>query len=106
MEEDQQKLINRVFDFSDAEVREAMVPRTAVEAIPVTATLDETKQAFRNLGYSRLPIYRERLDDIIGVLFRRDLEPFLEQPQRDGFDLEKLLHSPVFIPATARYEER
>ncbi|MBA3767285.1 MAG: HlyC/CorC family transporter [Acidobacteria bacterium] len=102
MEEDQQKLINRVFDFSDAEVREAMVPRTAVEAIPVTATLDETKQAFRNLGYSRLPIYRERLDDIIGVLFRRDLEPFLEQPQRDGFDLEKLLHSPVFIPATAR----
>jgi CBS domain containing-hemolysin-like protein len=102
LEEDEQKLINRVFDFSDAEVREAMVPRTAVDALPVTATLEETKRAFRNLGYSRLPVYRERLDDVVGVVFRRDLEPFLEQPQPDGFALEKLLHPPLFIPATAR----
>ncbi len=103
LEEDEQKLINRVFDFSSAEIREAMIPRTAVDALPVTATLEETKTAFRTLGYSRLPVYRKRLDDIIGVVFRRDLEPYLEQPPRaDGFDLEKLLHPPQFIPATAR----
>ncbi|HEX8748145.1 MAG TPA: hemolysin family protein [Pyrinomonadaceae bacterium] len=102
LEEEEQKLISNVFDFSDAAVREAMIPRTAVDAIPITATIEETKQAFRTLGYSRLPVYRDRIDDIVGILFRRDLEPYLEQPQADGFNLEKLLHPPQFIPAAAR----
>ncbi len=102
LEEEEQKLLNSVFDFSDAELREAMIPRTAVDALPVTATLEETKQAFRSLGYSRLPVYREQLDDIVGVVFRKDLEPYLEQPQPDGFNLESLLHPPQFIPASAR----
>lgn len=102
LEKEQQELMNSVFDFSDAEVREAMIPRTAVDALSVTATLEEAKHAFRSLGYSRLPVYRERLDDVVGVLFRRDLEPYLEQPSPDVFDLEKLLHPPQFIPATAR----
>jgi CBS domain containing-hemolysin-like protein len=102
LEEEEQELINGVFEFSDAEVREAMIPRTAVDAIPVSATLEETKKAFRTLGYSRLPVYRERLDDIVGILFRRDLEPYLEGSRPGGFDVEKLLHPPKFIPATAR----
>jgi CBS domain containing-hemolysin-like protein len=102
LEEEQQKLINRVFDFAGAEVREAMIPRTAVDAIPVTATLEETKLAFRTLGYSRLPVYRERLDDVVGVVFRRDVEPYLEQPQQAAeFELEKILHHPLFLPAAA-----
>ena len=102
LEEEEQVLINRVFDFSEAEVREAMVPRTQVAALPVTATFEETKNAFRTWGYSRLPVYRERIDDIVGVVFRRDLEPFLEGPSADEFRLEALLHPPLFIPATAR----
>jgi CBS domain containing-hemolysin-like protein len=62
--------------------------------------LEETKAAFRALGYSRLPVYRESLDNLAGVLFRRDLEPFLESPK--GFEMEKLLHQPLFIPETAK----
>jgi CBS domain containing-hemolysin-like protein len=100
VQEEQQQLIHRVFDFSDAEVREAMIPRVSVDAISANATLDETKTAFRTLGYSRLPVYRENLDNIVGVLFRRELEPFLESPI--GFDLEKLLHSPLYIPESAK----
>jgi CBS domain containing-hemolysin-like protein len=103
VEPEEQKLINRVFDFSGAEVREAMIPRTAVAALPVSATLEEAKNAFRTLGYSRLPVYRERVDEVVGVVHRRDLEPYLyEQPQPGEFNLEALLHPPVFVPATAR----
>jgi CBS domain containing-hemolysin-like protein len=102
IDEEEQKLIDSVFDFSSAEVREAMIPRTSVHAISITAKLDEARMAFRTLGYSRLPVYRERIDDIAGILFRRDLEPFLENPQPESFDLEKLLHAPLFIPAGAR----
>jgi len=101
LKEEEQKLIHSVLNFSDAEVREAMIPRTSVDAISITATLEEAKSTFRGLGYSRLPVYRDNRDDVVGILFRRDLEPFLEQSNADGFDLRQLLHPPQFIPATA-----
>jgi CBS domain containing-hemolysin-like protein len=95
------RLIKRVFDFADAEVREAMIPRTSLAALPVTATLDEVEKAFCETGYSRLPVFRERLDNIVGVLFMKDLVPCLRQTP-ESFQLERLLHPPMFVPATAR----
>ena len=102
LEEEERQLINRVFDFSESEVREAMIPRTAVQALPITATLEESEKAFCDYGYSRLPIYRERLDDIAGVLFMKDLMPCLRTNERIVFDMEKMLHPPLFVPSTAR----
>ena len=102
LEAGEQALINRVFDFTDAEVREAMIPRTEVEALPDTATLADAEQAFCEHGYSRLPVYREHLDDIVGVLFMKDLMPCLRTVNPSTFDVEKMLHPPLFIPATAR----
>ena len=103
LEAEEQRLINRVFDFSDAQVGEAMIPRTSIAALPVTATVAETKEALRTLGYSRLPVYEDVLDNVVGVLVRRDFEPFLDQSAPpESFDLRKLVHTPHFIPATAR----
>ena len=99
LEEEEQILINRVFDFADTEVAEAMIPRTAVEALPLTATLEEARAAFLATGYSRLPVYRERLDEIVGLLFRKDLD--MGQIRPETFDLEKIVRPPMFIPATA-----
>jgi CBS domain containing-hemolysin-like protein len=98
--DDEQRLIHRAFDFADGNVRVAMVPRTAMHAIPLAASLEEVKQAFRSLGYSRLPVYTDVLDNIVGVVFRRDLEPYLERPV--GFDLKELLHEPLYVPPTAQ----
>ncbi len=110
IEADEKQLIERVFDFSDAEVREAMIPRTEVVALSVTATLDEAEQAFIDSGFSRLPVYRERLDEIVGVLFLKELLPYISRHNQNNanyentpqFNLETLLHAPMFIPATAR----
>jgi CBS domain containing-hemolysin-like protein len=101
MEESERLLINRVFDFADAEVREALVPRMNVVALPVTSTLEEAEKKFCETGYSRLPVYSERLDNIVGVLFMKDLMQCMRQPS-DEFKLENHLHPPMFIPATAR----
>jgi CBS domain containing-hemolysin-like protein len=49
-----------------------------------------------------MPVYRDRLDNVVGILFRRDLEPFLDQQQPEEFELEAVLHALKFIPATAR----
>jgi CBS domain containing-hemolysin-like protein len=102
LEEEERRLINRVFDFSEAEVREAMIPRTEVQALPVTATLEECEQAFCEFGYSRLPVYGERLDDIAGVLFMKDLMPCLGSVTSEHFEMERMLHPALFVPATAR----
>ncbi|UFS70965.1 hemolysin family protein [Geomonas sp. RF6] len=102
IEPDEQRLLHGVFEFSDAEVREVMVPRGEVDALPVTASLEEAKEAFRTLGYSRMPVYRHQLDSIVGVVYRRDLEPYLERPDPKDFNLEKLVHRPKYIPANAQ----
>jgi len=103
IEAEEQRLIHGVFEFADAEVREAMVPRPSVIAIPASSAFAEVKAAFREHGYTRLPIYQERLDDVVGVLFRRDLEDFVDgtRPAAE-FDAAALAHPPLFIPATAK----
>jgi len=99
LEADEQQLIHKVFEVSNSEVGTAMVPRTQVEALPVTATLDDVRAAFLSSGYSRLPIYRDRHDDIVGLLFRKDVD--MGRIPAEGFDLENLVRSPAFMPATA-----
>ena len=103
LEPEEQQLIHRVFEFSDAEVSEAMVPRGQVEALPETVTLEEARAAFISTGYSRLPVFRGRVDDIIGLLFRKDLD--MGRVLNEGFDINKLIRAPAFIPATTSLGE-
>jgi CBS domain containing-hemolysin-like protein len=100
LESEEQQLIHKVFDFSDTEVREAMVPRPQVTALPVTATLDDVRRAFRTGGYSRLPVYEKDLDHIIGLLFRKDLDMGRVTDDED-LDLRRWVRPPSFIPSSA-----
>jgi CBS domain containing-hemolysin-like protein len=102
LEAGEQQLLHRIFEFSDSEVQDVMIPRNAVAALPVTSTLEETHQAFHSLGYSRMPVYQEQLDNIIGIVVRRDLEPFLANAETSDFNLAALVHPPRFIPANAQ----
>lgn len=102
MEADEQHLLHRIFEFSDSEVQDAMIPRHAVTALPDTATLEETLSTFNSYGFSRIPVYRDQLDNIIGIIVRRDLEPFLSRPEGPDFNLAVLVHPPRFIPASAQ----
>ena len=103
LEPEEQQLIQGVFEFSNAEVREAMVPRLQVEALPVNATLEQTRAAFLSSGYSRLPVYGEQLDEVVGLLFRKDLD--MGRVDTDGFDLKKLVRPPSFMPVTVSLGE-
>jgi CBS domain containing-hemolysin-like protein len=102
LEADEQQLLHRIFEFSDSEVQDVMIPRNAVAALPVNATLEETQHYFNELGYSRIPVYQDQLDNIIGIVVRRDLEPFLSHTDTPAFNLGTLIHPPRFIPANAQ----
>jgi CBS domain containing-hemolysin-like protein len=99
----EQRMINRVFEFSDTLVREAMIPRTAMAAISNDCSFEEIAKAFRKHGYSRLPVYRESLDDMIGFIHSKDVMPYLLHP--DSFRLEQVLQSPLYVVDTARLED-
>lgn len=99
LDTDEQQLIHRVFDFSDAAVKEAMVPRPQVTALPVNASLEVVRNTFLTTGYSRLPVYGKTLDDVTGVLFRKDVD--MGRVSDETFDLKALVRPPVFIPAAS-----
>ena len=104
LNEEERKLINRVFEFSDTTVREAMIPRTEIVAIPANATLEEIARFFREHGYSRLPVYGDSLDDMRGVLHGKDIMQYLLVKPR-MFKLERVLKKPYYVVDTARLED-
>ncbi|MBV9242039.1 MAG: HlyC/CorC family transporter, partial [Acidobacteria bacterium] len=101
--EEEQKLIDKVFEFSETTVKEAMIPRTEIVGIPETSTLAEIAEAFTESGYSRLPVYRGSLDEMVGVIHSKDLVVHLQKPR--SFKLEKILHKPNYVVDTARLED-
>lgn len=104
LNEEEQKLINQVFEFSDTIVREAMIPRTEIIAVPHTASPEEIARIFRQHGYSRLPVYRDSLDDILGVIHSKDVMQYLLVKPR-VFKLERVLKKPLYVVDTARLED-
>jgi CBS domain containing-hemolysin-like protein len=99
----EQRLIHKVFEFSDTLVREAMVPRTQMAAISSDCTMEEIAKTFRKHGYSRLPVYRESLDNVIGFIHSKDITPYLLTPEK--FRLEHVLQAPLYVVDTARLED-
>ena len=100
---EERRLIHRVFEFSDTLVREAMVPRTEMAAISSDCSLAQITKAFDQYRYSRLPVYRESLDDVIGFIHSKDIMPYLLSPER--FRLEDVLQPPLYVVDTARLED-
>jgi CBS domain containing-hemolysin-like protein len=100
---EERRLIHRVFEFSDTLVREAMVPRTEMAAISGDSSLEQITRAFEKFRYSRLPVYRESLDNVIGFIHSKDVMPYLLHPEK--FRLEDVLQPPLYVVDTARLED-
>src|SRR5881394_2945360 len=100
---EERRLIHRVFEFSDTLVREAMVPRPQIAAISADCSLEDIRRAFHQHRYSRLPVYRDSLDNVVGFIHSKDLMPYLLRPQ--DFKLEYVLQPPIYVVDTARLED-
>ncbi|HTG14809.1 MAG TPA: hemolysin family protein [Blastocatellia bacterium] len=96
--EDERQLISNVFDFTEATVESVMVPRTEIEAVDASLDPVEMLNLFEDTGYSRMPVFRESLDDIIGILLHKDLSRVV---RRGGaVDLQEIMRPPVFLPTS------
>jgi len=101
-DEEGRELLQSVVDFTETVVREVMTPRPDIVAVAVTASLPELRALFREELYSRMPVYRENLDNVVGVVFVKDLvalPPGTEPP------VTTLMRSAYFVPESKRVSE-
>ncbi len=101
IEEDEKELIKGVLEFGETVVREIMTPRTDIDAVDISAGYDDLVAMFRDAKHSRVPVYQETVDDIIGILHLKDLI----QARPEGFHLRDILQKPFYVPETKRVTE-
>lgn len=107
LEKNEKKLIYAVFSFKDRIAREVMVPRIRVFSLSSDSTIFEAAESFLNEGYSRIPVYRENVDSIVGVLLYKDVLNVLIQ-NKDKMasiaskTIESLIKPVVFTPETKK----
>lgn len=92
LEIEERKMINNVFEFGDSQVKDVMVPRTDMIAIESTSSYSEILNTFKEEQFSRIPVYRESIDDIIGILHIKNLA-FIDEKD---FDINEALREPYF----------
>ncbi len=100
--EDEGEMIQSIFSFRDKVAREIMVPRIDAVCISKTAKVSELIDLIVDKGHSRIPVYEDNIDNIIGILHAKDLLPFWGQ---DNFDWTKILRHPYFVPETKKISE-
>src|SRR4051812_17605852 len=104
IEGDERRLLQSIVDFGDTLVREVMTPRPDIVAIQAPASLGALRALFREQEYSRFPVYQENLDNIVGVVFVKDLLQ-LDEPIDDRQPMTPLLRPMTFVPETKRVPE-
>jgi CBS domain containing-hemolysin-like protein len=104
IERDERRLLQSIVDFGDTLVREVMMPRPDIVAIPSGGTLAELRALFREQEYSRFPVYHENLDNIVGMVFVKDL---VKRPETasDRDPLSTIVRPATFVPETKRVHE-
>ncbi len=105
IEESQKEMINNIFEFDDLTAADIMTPRTDVEAIEADDTIDEALHASVDNGVSRLPVYEEDIDHVIGVLYIKDLLPYVGKPLPDVVTVRSVMREPLFVPETKKCGE-
>jgi len=104
IEQGESKMIHSIFELGDTLAREIMVPRIDILALDVLTPLGEAVDAFLNSGYSRVPVYRESVDNILGVLFAKDLLRVWHEGNPIE-TLQSLLRPAYFVPEAKKINE-
>jgi putative hemolysin len=101
--ETEKELIHSVFEFADTPVKAIMKPRTEIHAIEIGASLNEIAKSFVDSGFSRIPVYEDDLDRVVGILYNKDILKALQE--RGDFRMRDHLHPAFFAPSSLPISE-
>ena len=95
IESEEKKMINNVFDFGDAVAKDVMVPRIDMVMVDVNATFDELMELFQNERFTRIPVYEENTDNVIGIVNMKDFILFDHEKEKN-FSIRDYLRQPLY----------
>jgi len=95
---EERQILKSIVEFGNTDVKEIMKSRVAVLAIDKTTNFTEVLKIIVSSGYSRIPVFEEKFDNVLGILYIKDLIPYLKKT--DDFDWVKLCRTPYFVPET------
>ena len=98
LEKEEQQMILNIFDFVETPVREIMTPRVDMCAIDVDTPLEDLVKVLNSERHSRLPVYKDTMDNIVGILSNRDFLEWYTEHGSEPFDIMKIVMPPVFVP--------
>lgn len=101
LQKEEEELLQNIFDFTDAKVKEIMIPRTQVASLDADATFQEALDKFAETRFSRFPVHTKDLDHVLGFLDIRDLLPAIAK-KKDIQDLRAFIRPAVFVPESKR----
>jgi len=107
IEQDEKEMIHSIFEFGDTIVREVMVPRPDMVVVESGAAMEEVLDQVVTAGHSRIPIYEDSIDNVIGLMYAKDLLTFLNKPvdEREKAAIKKLMRPAYFVPETKNISE-
>lgn len=100
IEDEEREMIFSVMQLDETYAREIMVPRIDVEAVDVTTSLTDALDTFMRTGFSRIPVYEDNIDNIVGLLYAKDLLNLWHTSSLEGHSARELVRSAYFIPET------
>lgn len=101
---DEKEMLEGILKFGETTASEIMTPRVSIEGIEQSASFDEVMDVVVKKGFSRIPVYDETIDNIKGVLYSRDLLPYIGRPDAD-FDWHTLLRQPYYVPESRQIDD-
>lgn len=106
IQENEKEMINNIFDFDNKTVMDIMTHRTDIVTLPVDASLDEVISLFNEEKYTRIPVYEESIDNIVGILHVKDLIKYIGVGSDTAdFDLRKIIRKPYNVPWSKKADE-
>lgn len=105
IEETEKEMINNVFEFNDRTASDVMTHRTDIYAVEDTSSIDDIVKVAMEEGFSRIPVFKEDLDDIVGIIYVKDLLKFVGTAVDKEFSICDLMRPPLIVPKTKRCQD-
>ncbi len=105
LQKDEKEMIHSIFEFGETMVKEIMVPRTDMVCVNINTPINQLMQIVRKKLHSRIPVYEDRIDNILGILYVKDLLPFITSRTKEKIKLQKLTRPAYFVPEQKKIDE-
>jgi putative hemolysin len=105
LEAEEEQMIHAVIELGEQRIHEVMVPRIAMVTLTTSVTMEEALDTIIEQGHSRIPVYEDTIDEIVGILYAKDLLPFLRPGGPEPPPLRSILRTPVFVPESMSVDD-